>query len=304
MSWEKLIISPKSSQQVKEDISNLNKYDNFDGKYIGVIPIFWDSLGIHNKNNMMGKHNHNLDQQMQNLRIENDETVPNVYTSRSYFLVSREFYYLENNNDPLESYYPVFRFPNQLNFTMREIKNQIYICLNNQGFKINDFDLFRIYKMNGFHLFAIILPKKIDVDGLKEGWSSNYSLELLPLTNKEIINPFMKISYNKFLLEQNNNKSYKTWNQSIQGYLIDSKKDNKLNNKTNIIHFKIKWSEFLATLANLIDSESDENKHLYFKCNIFDSSQLNTNLFSKAYQEKMDNKQKKIENESSSEMVF
>ncbi len=304
MSWEKLIISPKSSQLVKEDISNLNKNDNFDGKYIGVIPIFWDSLGIHKKNKMTDVYDHNLDNEIKNLTIENDETVQNVYTSKSYFLVSREFYYLEHNNDPLESYYPVFRFPNQLSFTMREIKKQIHTWLTDQGFKINDFDLFRIYKMNGFHVFTVILSKKIDTNGLKEGWSSNYSLELLPLTNNEIINPFMKISYNKYLLEQNNSRNYKTWNQSIQGYLIDTlKNENKLNNKKNIIHFKIKWSEFLATLANLIDSESNENKHLYFKCNIYDSKQGNNNLFNKAYQEKMNSK-KEISKESSDEMIF
>ena len=90
----------------------------------------------------------------------------------------------------MESYYPVFRFDNNLSFTMREIKNQTRTWLKNQGFTIDNFDFFRIYKMNGFHIFAVILPKKTDVTKLNKGWVSNYSLELLPLKNQEIVNSF------------------------------------------------------------------------------------------------------------------
>jgi hypothetical protein len=304
MGWEKLIISPKSSKIIKEYITNLNKVDGFDGKYIGIIPIYWDSLGIHNKNNYM-KEGDLLDKKLNDLNISSSEIIHNVYTTKSHFLVSREFYYLQNMNDLMESYYPVFRFNNSLNFTMREIKNQTREWLKDQGFNIfSDFEFFRIYKMNGFHLFAVILPKKQDTTKLKENWQSNFSLELLPLKNQEIINPFMKISYSKYEFEKNGFIG-KIWNQSIQGYYVNSINRNiDLSNKLNILHFKVKWSEFLATLANLIDSESNDNIHLYFKCNIYDQTQINNNLFDKLIKEKKEKQENENINRDPDEMEF
>ena len=307
MSWEQLLISPKSSKLIKEDITNLNLKDGFDGKYIGIIPIYWDSLGIHNKNNNNNNNTPNymnggdlLNKKLKDFDISADETIHTVYTSKSHFLVSREFYYLQNNNDLMETYYPVFRFDNNLSFTMREIKNQTRKWLTKQGFGINNFEFFRIYKMNGFHLFAVILPTKQDNTKLKEQWSSNFSLELLPLKNKEIINPFMKISYNKYEFEKNGFIG-KIWNQSIQGYYVDNMNINTdISNKLNILHFKVKWSEFLATLANLIDSESNDNIHLYFKCNIYNQDQTKINLF----EEKKEKQKGEAGNKVSDEMEF
>ena len=77
-----------------------------------------------------------------------------------------------------------------------------------------------------------------------------------------------------------------------------------ISNKINILHFKIKWSEFLATLANLIDSESKDNIHLYFKCNIYDFQQFNNNLFNKVIKEKKENEKLKNMNKDMDEMEF
>ena len=153
-----------------------------------------------------------------------------------------------------------------------QIKNQIRSWLLKQGFiipdDINEFDIFRIYKMNSFHIFSVILPNKTDVNKLKGYWKSNHSLELLPLINNEITNPFMKISQLKHYYNINYGGISNIWLRTLQGYLLNEKVNKKenidLNNEINIIPYKMKWEEILATLANLIDLECNENLKLYF----------------------------------------
>ena len=284
MNWEKLIISPKSSQLIKEKlkvINNININKN-EVKYIGVIPIYWDTLGIYYKNKKEEQQRTKIEEDFQkmdlsddnNIEIDINTNIKNIYTKRSRIIVQREFYYLEtNSNDKInsiESYYPVFKFSNDLSFTLREIKNQIRIWLLEQGFRvdsnISEFDIFRIYKMNGFHIFSVILPNKTNVKKLKGSWKSNHSLELLPLINNEIINPFMKISQLKHY--NNSNINYgpisNIWLKTLQGYLLNENEKLSENSNINIIPYKIKYDEMLATLANLIDLECNENLKLYF----------------------------------------
>jgi len=278
MNWEKLIISPKSSKLVKEKLSilnniniNINKTEKSEVKYIGVIPIYWDTLGIYYKNKKEQQERTQIEEDFQKMDLGDDNdngidintNIKNIYTKKSQILVQREFYYLESNS--VESYYPVFKFLNDLSFTLREIKNQIRIWLLEQGFSIDincNFDIFRIYKMNGFHIFSVILPNKTDIKNLKGSWKSNHSLELLPLINNEIINPFMKISQLKHY--NNSNINYgpisNIWLKTLQGYLLN---ESECENN-NIIPYKIRYNEMLATLANLIDLECNENLHLYF----------------------------------------
>jgi hypothetical protein len=261
MSWDKLIISQKSSKMVKEKIIELNSIDNFEGKYIGIIPIYWDSLNIHKKNQYnQYKKDFNLktvDQcgcDLENLKI--DDSITNIYTTKEKLIVMRELYYIVEQH---LNYFPVVRYDNSLTFSMREIKKFIGKWLKLNGFSLGtneeQFELFRIYKMNGFHLFTVILHSKSNL--INNGncmWGSNYNMELLPLVNNEIINPFMKVSQYKYSV----NNTSDIWNQYIEGYF----------EKDKIIPFKIKWSEILATVSNIIDSDSSENIHLYFKCNI------------------------------------
>jgi hypothetical protein len=259
MSWDKLIISQKSSKMVKEKIIELNSIDNFEGKYIGIIPIYWDSLNIHKKNQYTQyKKDFNLktvDQcgcDLENLKI--DDSITNIYTTKEKLIVIRELYYIVEQH---LNYFPVVRYANSLTFSMREIKKFIGKWLKSNGFSLgnDEFELFRIYKMNGFHLFTVILPSKSNlINNDKCEWGSNYNMELLPLVNNEIINPFMKVSQYKYSV----NNTSDIWNQYIEGYF----------EKDKIIPFKIKWSEILATVSNLIDSDSSDNIHLYFKCNI------------------------------------
>ena len=276
MNWEKLIISPKSSQLIKEKLKVINNINKNEVKYIGVIPIYWDTLGIYYKNQKeIYSTEKELQKDFQKMNLEdedkNEDTyngIKNIYTKKSQLFVSREFYYLENNKNENESYYPVFEFSNDLSFTLREIKNQIRIWLLKEGFiiseDINEFDIFRIYKMNSFHIFSVILPNKTDVNKLNGYWKSNHSLELLPLINNEITNPFMKISQLKHYYNINYGDISNIWLRTLQGYLLNENENINLNNEINIIPYKMKWEEILATLANLIDLECNENLKLYF----------------------------------------
>jgi hypothetical protein len=274
MSWDKLIISQKSSKLVKEQINQFNLNDNFEGKYIGIIPIYWDSLNIHNNNKQT------FENLFENLTIDN--SIHNIYTSKDKIIILRELYYLMDKNI---NYYQVIRYSDNLTFSIRELKKFIGSWLKLNGFTVLDndeFELFRIYKMNGFHLFCVILPSKSNITNIHKinttceiEWKSNYNMELLPLINQEIINPFMKVSQYKY----NITNTTDIWNQYMEGYF----------DKNKIIPFKIKWAEILATMSNLIDSNPNENIHLYFKCNIVNEYQNNgINLF-KNYIKKANN---------------
>ena len=258
MSWDKLIISQKSSKIVKEKIIELNSIDNFEGKYIGIIPIHWDSLSIYKSNqtyNEKYQNGYECERAFENLTI--DDSIMNIYTTKEKLIVMRELYYIVGQNI---NYFPVVRYDDSLTFSMKAIKKFIVTWLKENGFSLStneeQFELFRIYKMNGFHLFTVILPSKSNLtkNDINFKWSSNYNMELLPLVNNEIINPFMKVSQYKYSV----NNTSDIWNQYIEGYF----------DKGKIIPFKIKWSEILATVSNLIDSDSSDNIHLYFKCNI------------------------------------
>ena len=303
MSWEKLIISGKSSKDIKDTIQNLNDIDGFEGKYIGVIPIYWDTLGIYKNNlksngfeNIINKivnnqfqsnkinnlSNSSLIDKMKKLNINEDNPIQEIYTFRKNILIAREFYYLSNNKD--ETYFPIYRYDDKLTFTIREIKKHICIWLLKEGFNIkgDNFDIFRIYKMNGFHLFGVILPLKTDKlrftnnlnlksnNSIKNNliWKSDYGLELLPLNDIEIINPFMKIIQLKQGFKDKNMSISSIWFKKLQGLFIN------INNSNHKIPFNIKWEELLATLANLIDLEANQNLHLYFKCNFLDNSSM------------------------------
>ena len=257
MNWEKLIISPKSSQLTKEKLKVINNINKNEVKYIGVIPIYWDTLSIYYKNQkeILIKENEiskiystekDFQKDFQKMNLEDEDNnedmyedtyngIKNIYTKKNQLFVSREFYYLENNEN--KSYYPVFEFANDLSFTLREIKNQIRNWLLKEGFiipdDINEFDIFRIYKMNSFHIFSVILPNKTDINKLKGCWKSNHSLELLPLINNEIINPFMKISQLKHYYHINYGCISNIWLRTLEGYLLNEKENVKLIPKKN-----------------------------------------------------------------------
>jgi hypothetical protein len=246
--WEKLIISQKSSKSVKEKLVELNKTTNFEGKYIGVLPIYWGTLDIFNKNNKNNNNNNN-----NNIKKNESTKIQIINTTKDKLLVNREFYYLKNN----DNHFPVFNYSDHLVFSLREIKKQISSYLIKEGFNANEFDLFRIYKMNGFHLFAVILPTSNSMNNLQNNWVCDKGIELLHIVNQEIVNPFMKVSQN-----QSNNH----WSLQMSGLF-----------EKEIIPYYIKWNEIIATLANIIDSEPDDNINYYFQP--FITNDVSTNLF-------------------------
>jgi hypothetical protein len=268
MNWEQLIISQKSSKLVKSAI------DVSDGcKYIGIIPIYWNIMTNMN-NNMNTNTNTNTNTESDDMDV--DENIKVINTSKSKMIISREFYYLEKEG---LKYYPVYRFLNDKPFTLREIKHKMCQWLSYDGFDFKenegnepDIEIFRIYKMMGFHLFVCLFNKKIkytnsniDCGGI---WKSNKGMEILNLENGEITNSFMKISNSKFQKKLNNWAIDCIWNMTLNGY-------SRYNGYEKIIPYSIKWDEIIATLANLIDRDAKENIHLYFIPNI--SVQTNTN---------------------------
>jgi hypothetical protein len=292
MNWEQLIISQKASKQVKETITRMNTNSSFKGKYIGIIPIFWDTLGIFKKNQEdLEKRNDILDlsNKIKDLNLEdetnNDLNIQKIYTTKTHIIINRELYYLRKKESNLhtdhtnmtDNFYPVFKYDDSLTFSLRALKVYILECLKKEGFSRlveSDFDLFRIYKMNGFHLFGIILFKQVSINDLnimkndsKIEWVSDRGVELLPLTNKEIINPFMKISQIKFNINTLSKKinNLDIWNLIMKGYLMYDETE-------EIIPYNIKWSEILATIGNDIDSDAADNINLYFQAFILDTN--------------------------------
>ncbi len=272
ITWDDLLISSKSSKSVKETLNNLNKSNQLnDEKYIGVIPIYWNSLGIMRKNEETRNYqNLNLDK----INISLNDDIQNIYTTKSKILIDRNFFYQtkinEKTNQTVNSY-PVYRFPNNLSFTMREIGNKITEWLTKDGFCCDDMELFRIYKMAGFHVFVVLLANKSIKHiqyNLKNNWVSMYNLELLSFNDKEVVNSLMKISQSKFNSKLNNYYISSDWITSTNGYLSEY---------NEIIPFELKWEEIIATLANLIDSDAENNLHLYFIPNIID--ERNNNIF-------------------------
>jgi hypothetical protein len=278
MSWEELIIKNTPSEFIKNKI-NQNK----GGKYIGILPVYWNTLGIYKKNKRNKHYDYNLEDDFNNLSIGNqDQEIETINTTKHSLIVEREFYYQKNNKD---IYFPVYQFPDDITFTIREIKNKIKEWLSVDGFNNLDqdeFDIFRIYKMTGFHLFVVLLnhkqeqifiETKIRSLNPKSKWVADSGIELLNLTDKEIINPFMKVSQYKHNLKTTfpyelNDFSNNIWCKPLK-CMIDN----------DLISYTIKWEEIIATLSNIIDSNPQEHIDLYFIANIITVN--NNNLFNK-----------------------
>lgn len=269
MSWENLILSNNSSIIVKESINKINKDTEFNGKYIGIIPLYWNEFEIYQQNQLrIEKYKNKLmtnellnDTEnplinMNNLEI--DEIVKKIYTNKTKLILNREFYYLsDKDNLP---FYPVYQFPDNIQFTLRNIQQYIIKKLSLEECLQNTYDIFRIYKMSGFHLFVLLTSEKIKFklnyfNNLE--WKINKGLELLSINDNEIINSFMKISNDKFI----HNLYDTNWLQKMNGILVS-------NDKNIIIPYEVNWYQIISTLANFIDNESNDNLHLYFKAHI------------------------------------
>jgi hypothetical protein len=267
--WDDLLISSKSSIIVKDTLNNINSANNLnEEKYIGVIPIYWNSLGIMRKNEEK-KNYDNLYLSKIDLSLYDD--IENIYTTKSKIFIDRGFFYQEKsetqNATKLKTKtYPVYKFPNNISFSIREITNKINEWLTNDGFNCKEIEIFRIYKMSGFHVFTVLLTHKQNQNGLKNDWKQMIGLELLSFHDKEIVNSIMKISQSKFNSQINYHTMSSDWTTDMDGFLEEYSK---------IIPFKLKWTEIIATLANLIDSNAENNLHLYFIPNILNDSSVN-----------------------------
>lgn len=303
MNWENLILKTNPSLEVKNIINNINNINDkskFNGKYIGIIPLYWNGLGIYqqNKKNKIQIELDNQNQTLQNIQnIQNisdninelqlDEIVKNIYTDKKNLLLEREFYYITkkniktpNNDNNEEAFYPVYKFPNNIPFTLRNIQEYAIKQLELEGIRINNSDIFRIYKMSGFHLFVILSSNRIKMNLNLEHivpnieWKNNNGIELLSINDKEIINSFMKISNDKFI----NNSYGKNWLQKLNGYNYDT---------DCIFPFQINWVEIIATLANFIDNEPRDNLHLYFKPHIIQDKNNMIDIFNDLHKKKL-----------------
>ncbi len=258
--WDDLLISSKSSKIVKDTLNNINTMYNLDNeKYIGVIPIYWDTLSITKKNEINNNYTNLI---LDKIDISLNDDIQNIYTTKNKILIERGFFYQSKKDKS----YPVYKFPNNLSFTMREINNKINEWLTNDGFNCEDIETFRIYKMAGFHIFAVLLSSKPNKNKLKNDWVSVFNLELLSFQDKEIVNSIMKISQSKFNNQNDFFPLSNEWSISLNGYLEEYKES---------IHFELKINEIIATLANLIDSDAENNLHLYFIPNIIQENSLN-----------------------------
>ena len=250
MNWGQLIISQKSSKSVKENI------DVSDGcKYIGVLPIYWGTM------------KYNIEKDEKDEKDEDKDNIKVINTTKNKMVITREFYYLEKDG---HNYYPVYKFLDDKPFTLREIKHKVYDWLKNEGFEFeneDNMDIFRIYKMMGFHLFVCLINQKTKQTKQKDDiiWRCDKGVELLNLINGEITNSFMKISNSKFNQKINNCYINNIWISSLNGY-------SRYNLKDSIIPYSVKWEEIIATLANLIDGSANENLHLYFIPNIIETT--------------------------------
>jgi hypothetical protein len=225
--------------------------------------------------------------------VQLDEIVKNIYTDKNHLLLEREFYYITKKDNKHshsdEAFYPVYKFPNNIPFTLRNIQDYAIKQLELEGIKINNSDIFRIYKMTGFHLFVILSSNKIKMNLDKDylvpniniinsfgnvEWKNNTCIELLSINDKEIINSFMKISNDKFI----NNSYGLNWLQKLNGY--NSEDD-------SIFPFQINWSEIIATLANFIDNEPRDNLHLYFKPHIVEEKRNMLDIFNILHKKKV-----------------
>jgi hypothetical protein len=275
MNWESIIISSKPSKVVKDTLS-LNKSEC---KHIGIIPIHWDTLNIHKKNNEYYKNKKYFKEYNQENETNKDNEIEIINTTKNKLLITRNFYYKKNKENKKtkenkdKDIFPIYKFPEDLPFSLREIKNKIGEWLCQEGFSNldkdkdkdeNSFEIYRIYKMTGFHLFLVLLNKKQIFDDNDNNWYIDSGIEILNIEDKEIVNPFMKISQSKFNTKKIYDSNY-IWNRKIIG---------------DIIPYEIKWEEIIATFANLIDTNANKNLNLYFTPNIIDNNTNSYNVIS------------------------
>jgi hypothetical protein len=295
MNWEKFILSTNPSALIKEIIAKINQETHFNGKYIGVIPIYWDGLEIYQQNKLKAQKYKNNLEMMNNeeLNLDNldiNEIVKNIYTNKTKLILNREFYYLgkKNNIEQEPAFYPVYQFPDNISFTLRNIQEYIIKKLLLDRESNNTYDIFRIYKMSGFHLFVLLTSHRLNLNfdqvvpniDLSNNlnnleWKINKGIELLSINDNEIINSFMKVSNDKFI----NNTYGSNWFQKINGNCV-------LNNKEFTFPFEINWSEIIATLGNFIDNEPNDNLHLYFKAHIIDETKNMLAIFNELHRKK------------------
>ena len=127
MSWEELIIKNTPSEFIKNKIN-----ENKSSKYIGILPVYWNTLGIYKKNKREKRYDYNLEDEFNNLSIGNeDQEIETINTTKKSLIVEREFYYQKSNK---EIYFPVYQFPDDITFTIREIKNKIKDWLYSDDF--------------------------------------------------------------------------------------------------------------------------------------------------------------------------
>jgi hypothetical protein len=98
MNWESIIISSKPSKVVKDTLS-LNKSEC---KHIGIIPIHWDTLNIHKKNNEYYKNKKYFKEYNQKNEANEDikeNEIEIINTTKNKLLITRNFYYKKNKKN-------------------------------------------------------------------------------------------------------------------------------------------------------------------------------------------------------------
>lgn len=244
MSWNDFLLPTRPSMETRK----YQTETGFKGKYIGIIPLFWDALAIHKKSQ-------SFENKMEEMSLNSEIT--QIRTEKNIFLVQSIFYYLENQN---KKFYPVYKYDDHHPFTHSNLKDCFSNWLDDLGYNDPQFRYIRIYKMKGFHLFVLLL--KNPISNLKIGWKSQARLPLLHLKDGELVNSMMKVS--QFHYEQQKklkNINYKNNSSDlpILGYLVED---------DQTFPFDITFPKVIATLSNVIDLDSKNNQDLYFQVNI------------------------------------
>jgi hypothetical protein len=262
MPWEDFLLPTEPSPKVRQFQNNQNLNGHFNGKYIGIIPLVWNPLAFYKKSNGSTF----LEDQLNNMDIMDsdiqDKSIKVITTCKETFIVQSVFYYLLKKK---EKYYPVFKYDDSLPFTINHLKDSFSTWLTEIGYVEAHFIPIRIYKMKGFHVFALILDNQIPNDKLNTDWGFYAGLPLLHLKDQEITNSMMKVSQNHYNQKETLNVSYASslgsgiWEESIHGYAIE---------EDLIFPFHINFEQIIATLSNQIDSNSNKHKNFYFKPNL------------------------------------
>ena len=264
MPWEDILLPIKLSKEVRDFQNDPNLNNNFDGKYIGIIPLVWNPLAFYKKSNGL-----TLDEYFNDMSLETEDhtnskdckniknNIKNITTSKDIFLVKSVFYYLLKDN---QSFYPVFKYDESLPFTTNHIRDLFTKWLSDIGYFEPYFIPIRIYKMKGFHLFGLILDSPITSENLNKQWGCYSSLPMLHLKNSEITNSMMKVSQSHYSQSVNNNTFNNTfrdntWTKAMYGCLMG---------EDIMFPFKVNFEQIIATLSNQIDCHSRRHSELYF----------------------------------------